>query len=652
MVQHSEKAKEANLLDTHQPVKAKKPNKLWGVCMFILIVEMCERFCFYTLYNTYPQYLNYAGPGRQGLGMGAAQGMKQSFKMLAYVAPLLGGYLADNVMGRYKTILWFTICYVVGMVFVAVSAVNPIMESQSIGRSIFVVGSFVFVAFGTGAIKPNVVNFGAEQYDESDPEEAEQQKAYFSYFYLVINIGGLFASVWMPGLTTSEVTTNNVGNGFFYSYLIAAIAMGVSLLVYLAGTGKYSPASKAVPARSSMLSIVSRHVREGARRSWQGKLSILGLLLVPVYLCVSLAASLAPADLLSIFSTSASSGLSILRLLALLLCIISCACLIVAHRKNDWIQPPLHGQVEGELTTDEVRGFFRALPTIICVTVGFNVCYGGMDIYPIQACQMDTQTGLPTWLNAFFFLNPENPQFNSVFYGLGNNIAIIVAIPIVEGLVWPAVRKCRGGRPVSRMTKFNLGFFFCLVSIVVGVIIEDIRRRRSDEGDFVMCPSNFMGPDPQGNNQCFCQLPSGAEDITGNECLLKGGVALLVSNCAAKNAPMTAMNAWWTFLPFFLTGVGEILVNPVIQEFSYDEVSPRLKSLLMGVTMVVMGCIPAVIGGGFAGFIPDRNLNNGNVNFVFYAYFACGVLLLLAYWLIALPERDRAHAASHGASAA
>jgi dipeptide/tripeptide permease len=46
MVQHSEKAKEANLLDTHQPVKAKKPNKLWGVCMFILIVEMCERFCF------------------------------------------------------------------------------------------------------------------------------------------------------------------------------------------------------------------------------------------------------------------------------------------------------------------------------------------------------------------------------------------------------------------------------------------------------------------------------------------------------------------------------------------------------------------------------------------------------------------------------
>ena len=97
---------EAALLDKQQPdepIKAQKANKLWGVCMYILIVEMCERFCFYTLYNIYPQYLYMAGPGKNGLGQGTANGMKQSFKMLAYLAPLLGGYLADNVWGRYKT---------------------------------------------------------------------------------------------------------------------------------------------------------------------------------------------------------------------------------------------------------------------------------------------------------------------------------------------------------------------------------------------------------------------------------------------------------------------------------------------------------------------------------------------------------------------
>merc|ERR1712151_1288265 len=34
-------------------------------------------------------------------------------------------------------------------------------------------------------IKPNVVNVGAEQYDGNDPVELEQQKSYFSYFYMV-----------------------------------------------------------------------------------------------------------------------------------------------------------------------------------------------------------------------------------------------------------------------------------------------------------------------------------------------------------------------------------------------------------------------------------------------------------------------------------
>jgi dipeptide/tripeptide permease len=359
-----------------------------------------------------------------------------------------------------------------------------------------------------------------------------------------------------------------------------------------------------------------------------GKLSIMGLILIPVYLMLSLAAGL--------------SSNSVLRYLSVALLVVSSVFLIIAHQNNDWIQPPAEGQAEGEITTEEVRGFFRALPTIICVTVGFNVCYGGMDIYPIQACQMDTQTGMPGWLNSFFFITGTVPQFNSVFYNLGNNLAIIIAIPIVEGFVWPTLRKWRGGLPVTRKTKFNIGFFFCLLSIVVGVIIEIIRKNKSNADEFVFCPQSNLGD--QGT--CFCELPDGTfpEHTTGQACLAQGGKSYLVSNCAPANAPMTAMSAWWTFVPFFLTGIGEIMVNPVIQEFSYDEVSPRLKSLLMGVTMVVMGCMPAVISGAFVGFIPEENLNNGNVNYVFYAFFAFGVLLLMAYWLIALPERQRVQA--------
>merc|ERR1719230_1672656 len=87
-------------------------------------------------------------------------------------------------------------------------------------------------------------------------------------------------------------------------------------------------------------------------------------------------------------------GMSVLALVALILACISCGALIAAHTNNDWI-PTIQDTRVGAITTEEVKGFMRALPTIICVTVGFNLCYGGMDIYQIQACQMDTRTGFP-----------------------------------------------------------------------------------------------------------------------------------------------------------------------------------------------------------------------------------------------------------------
>merc|ERR1711990_117595 len=121
----------------------------------------------------------------------------------------------------------------------------PSMIETKMGPIIYLVGGFVFTAIGTGAIKPNVVNFGAEQYDTSDPVEAEQQKSYFQYFYMVINIGSIFASVWTVTFATSKVTSSGPGSGFFVSFAIAAVAMALALLIFLIGTGKYSAESKA-----------------------------------------------------------------------------------------------------------------------------------------------------------------------------------------------------------------------------------------------------------------------------------------------------------------------------------------------------------------------------------------------------------------------
>merc|ERR1712232_660189 len=123
-------------------------------------------------------------------------------------------------------------------------------------------------------------------------------------------------------------------------------------------------------------------------------------------------------------------------------------------------------------------------------------------------------------------------------------------------------------------------------------------------------------------------------------CGERHGNWLLVSQCAPSGVPMSDISAWWTFIPYWVTGMGEVLVNPVIQEFAFDEVSANLKSLLMGVTLVVMGCVPSLISGSTSGFIPT-NLNTGDVDIVFIIFIVLSVILLGLYHLIAIPDKVR-----------
>merc|ERR1712232_1466803 len=127
------------------------------------------------------------------------------------------------------------------------------------------------------------------------------------------------------------------------------------------------------------------------------------------------------------------------------------------------------------------------------------------------------------------------------------------------------------------------------------MLIELIRRKR----DFIPCPANAE-PDSCGPY----------EGVPGN---------WLRSQCSpGGELPMSDMSGWWTFIPFFITGCGEVLVNPVLQEFSFDEVAPRLRSLMMGFTLVAMGCVPSVITAVFSGFVPS-DMNKGPIIWCYMA---------------------------------
>ncbi|KAJ1430527.1 PTR2 family proton/oligopeptide symporter, conserved site [Sesbania bispinosa] len=96
--------------------------------------------------------------------------------------------------------------------------------------SVFFFGLYL-IALGTGGIKPCVSSFGADQFDDTDPQERIKKGSFFNWFYFSINIGSLVSSTFIVWIQ------DNVGWGLGFS--IPALFMGLAIGSFLLGTPLY-----------------------------------------------------------------------------------------------------------------------------------------------------------------------------------------------------------------------------------------------------------------------------------------------------------------------------------------------------------------------------------------------------------------------------
>ena len=84
---------------------------------FIVVNEFAERFCFYGINAMLTLFLV------QYLHFGEAEGATWGslFKFGAYSFPLLGAIVSDVFLGKFRTVLAFSLVYVVGCVALALS---------------------------------------------------------------------------------------------------------------------------------------------------------------------------------------------------------------------------------------------------------------------------------------------------------------------------------------------------------------------------------------------------------------------------------------------------------------------------------------------------------------------------------------------------
>ncbi|MFT3898580.1 MAG: oligopeptide:H+ symporter [Thermomonas sp.] len=189
---------------------------------YIIGNEACERFSFYGMRNILVQFLvssvilAYLPAGERE---SAAKDVFHSFVIGVYFFPLLGGWLSDRFFGKYDTVLWFSLVYCAGHACLAM------FDGDRTG---FYAGLFL-IALGSGGIKPLVVSFVGDQFDQSNKSMA---KVVFDFFYWTINFGSFFASLLMPLFLRSH--------GPAVAFGIPGVLMFIATFVFWLGRRQYA----------------------------------------------------------------------------------------------------------------------------------------------------------------------------------------------------------------------------------------------------------------------------------------------------------------------------------------------------------------------------------------------------------------------------
>lgn len=187
---------------------------------FIIANEGCERFSFYGMRNILTMFLmtSLLLSIPEDMRKGEAKDIFHTFVIGVYFFPLLGGWLADRVFGKYNTILWLSLVYCAGHACLAMFEHN---------KNGFYTGLFL-IALGSGGIKPLVASFIGDQFDQTNRSLAQKV---FDGFYWIINFGSFFASLLMP------VFLNEFGASVAFG--IPGILMFIATFVFWLGRKKY-----------------------------------------------------------------------------------------------------------------------------------------------------------------------------------------------------------------------------------------------------------------------------------------------------------------------------------------------------------------------------------------------------------------------------
>jgi POT family proton-dependent oligopeptide transporter len=192
----------------------------------LFFTEMWERFSYYgmraflILYMVAP-----ATAGGLGFSDADAASIYGTYTGSVWGAAILGGLVADRVLGQYRSVLIGGIIIALGHFTLAFKALP------------FFYTGLAFIVIGTGLLKPNVSTLVGSLYEPGDT----RRDAGFSIFYMGINLGA-FIGPLVAGYLAQRVD-------WHLGFACAGAGMALGLTQYVLGKKRLDPALQRLTGR-------------------------------------------------------------------------------------------------------------------------------------------------------------------------------------------------------------------------------------------------------------------------------------------------------------------------------------------------------------------------------------------------------------------
>jgi len=185
----------------------------------LFFTEMWERFSYYGM-RAFLLFYMVTPVANGGLGFTDAQGtsLYGTYTGSAWGAAIVGGLIADRLIGQYRSVLYGGILIMLGHL----SLVFPALP--------FFYAGLALIVIGTGLLKPSVSTLVGSLYPQGDP----RRDAGFSIFYMGINSGAMLGPI-IAGYVAQRIDWH-LGFG------CAAIGMALGLVQYVVDKRHLQPA--------------------------------------------------------------------------------------------------------------------------------------------------------------------------------------------------------------------------------------------------------------------------------------------------------------------------------------------------------------------------------------------------------------------------